>query len=198
MVVGERRSERVAALAVAATVGEGDGGHMSSAESSAESSDGEEAGRSGASEAAAMQGQAVVAEVLQWKRSRGKLWSLVRWEPDSVLGEYPVEWKEERALGSHWVAIGRAAVRVITRRRTGAVGGGAPSDRSSAAAARRSEQDEVAAKVVVQALAERKARDRRAVDRSARVVIAGGKRGAASAGGGEAGRPRRREWGWVA
>ena len=45
--------------------------------------------------------------MLQWKRSRGKLWGLVRWEPDLVLGEHPVEWKEERALGSHWVAIGR-------------------------------------------------------------------------------------------
>ena len=58
--VGERRSERVAALAVAATVGEGDGGHVSVAGSSADSSDGEEAGRSGASGAAAMQGQAAV------------------------------------------------------------------------------------------------------------------------------------------
>ena len=86
----------------------------------------------------------------------------------------------------------RKKVDVSTRRRTGAVGGGAPSDRSSAAAARRSEQDKAAAKVVAQALAERKARDRWAVKRSARVVIAGDKRGATSAGGGEACRPRTR------
>ena len=190
--VGERRSERVAALAVAATVGEGDGGHVSSAGSAAESSDGEEAGSGGASDEATTQGQAAVEEVLQWKRSRGKLWGLVRWEPDAVLGEHPVEWKEERALGSHWVAIGRAAVRGSSRRRTSAVGGGAPSDRSSAAAARRSAQDEAATKVVAQALAERKARDRRAVGRSARATIAGEKRGATSAGGGEGGRPRTR------
>ena len=140
-------------------------------------------------------------EVLQWKRSRGKLWGLVRWEPDAVLGEYPVEWKEERALGSHWVAIGRAAVQGSSRRRTSAVGGGAPSDRSSAAAARCSAQDEAAAKVVALALAERMARDRRVVARSARATIAGEKRGATSAGGGEGGRPRMRASqgvGWVA
>ena len=190
--VGERRSERVAALAAAAIVGEGDGGHVSAAGSAAESSDGEGSGSGGACDEATTQGQAAVEEVLQWKRSRGKLWGLVRWEPDAVLGEHPVEWKEERALGSYWVAIGRAAVQGSTRRRTRAVGGGAPSDRSSAAAARRSEQDVAAAKVVAQALAERKARDRRAVERSARVAIAGDKRGATSAGGGEGCRPRTR------
>ena len=51
-------------------------------------------------------------EVLQWKRSRGKLWDLVRWEPDSVLWEYPaamqgqavvvevLQWKRSR--GKLW------------------------------------------------------------------------------------------------
>ena len=192
--VGERRSERVAALAAAATVGEGYGGHVSSAGSAAESSDGEGSGSGGACDEATTQGQAAVEEVLQWKRSRCKLWGLVRWEPDVVLREHPVEWKEERALGSHWVAIGRAAVQGSLRRRTSAVGGGVPSDRSSAApaAARRSAQDEEATKVVAQALAERMARDRRAVARSARATIAGEKRGATSAGGGEGGRPRTR------
>ena len=37
-----------------------------------------------------------MAEVREWKRVRGgRLWGLVRWEPDPVAGEFPLDWLEE-------------------------------------------------------------------------------------------------------
>ena len=48
-----------------------------------------------------------VAAVLRWKRVKGKLVGLVRWEPDPVTGEFPPEWKGEGDLGADLVSEGR-------------------------------------------------------------------------------------------
>ena len=49
-----------------------------------------------------------VAAVLRWKRVKGKLLGLVRWEPDPVTGEFPPEWRGESDLGADLVSEGRA------------------------------------------------------------------------------------------
>ena len=46
-----------------------------------------------------------VAEVLGWKRVRGKLWGLVRWEPHALTGEWPTEWRPERDIGADLVKV---------------------------------------------------------------------------------------------
>ena len=118
--VGERRSERVAAglatvAVVAAAPPQGGGA------GSGEIFDGGGSSGSGECDAAGAEAEEVaVAEVRKWKRVRGRLWGLVSWEPDPVLGEFPLEWKAERDLGAHWVARGRALTRAAGRVRAGA------------------------------------------------------------------------------
>ena len=49
-----------------------------------------------------------VAAVLRWKRVKGKLLGLVRWEPGSVSGEFPPEWRGESDLvseGRAWMGL---------------------------------------------------------------------------------------------
>ena len=99
--VGERRSERVAAglttvAAVAASPPQGGGGGGGGI------SDGGDSSGSGEGEAAGAEAEGfAVAEVREWKRDRGRLLGLGRWEPDPVLGEFPLEWKGEKDLGAH-------------------------------------------------------------------------------------------------
>ena len=86
---------KVAVTVAAEDEGEKDDGVASEGESS-RAGDGD----SGADEEVAVAaGEALVAEVREWKRVRGGLWGLVRWEPDPVDGEFPLEWREERHLG---------------------------------------------------------------------------------------------------
>ena len=51
-----------------------------------------------------------LAAVLRWKRVKGKLLGLVRWEPDPVTGEFLPEWKGENDLGVDLVREGRAVL----------------------------------------------------------------------------------------
>ena len=61
-------------------------------------------------------GGSAVADVREWKRVRGRLWELVGREPDPVAGEFPLDWREEKDLGTFWVARGKAATRAPARR----------------------------------------------------------------------------------
>ena len=191
--VGERRSGRVAAkvaaVAAAAEERDRDGRAASDAESVCAGDD-----VSGAEEEVAIAaGEALVAEVREWKRARGRLWGLVRWEPDPVDGEFPLEWVEERHLGAHWVSEGRAA----TRRVRGSGRGRAAADvaalrKAKTAAACASESlASVAAEAKARAEVEVVARRARAVVRGERP-LAGGKRASGLEAGGEVGRPRTR------
>ena len=54
-----------------------------------------------------------VAAVLRWKCVKGKLFGLVRRQPDPVpvSGEFPPEWRGESDLGADLVREGRAPLR---------------------------------------------------------------------------------------
>ena len=189
--VGEKRSERVAAglatvAAVAAAPPQGGGA------GSGEISDGGGSSGSGECDAAGAEAEEVaVAEVRKWKRVRGTLWGLVSWEPDPVLGEFPLEWKAERDLGAHWVARGRALTRAAGRVRAGAGRAAGAVGGVEAEAARRAAR--IAAEVLSASrlVEEAAARERRALARGG-GQSAGVKRCSGDAAGGEAAGPRTR------
>ena len=53
------------------------------------------------------EGHPVIA-VLRWKRVKGRLLGLVRWEPDPASSEFPPEWRGESDLGADLVSEGKA------------------------------------------------------------------------------------------
>ena len=194
--VGERRSGRVAAkvAAVAAAVEERerDVRAASDAESACAGDD-----ASGSDEEVAIAaGEALVAEVREWKRARGRLWGLVRWEPDPVDGEFPLEWMEERHLRAHWVAEGRSRAATRGARITGRVRAAADvaalRKAKTAAACASESRTSVAAVAKARAEAEVVARRARAVVRGELPLARGGKRASGLEAGCEVGRPRTR------
>ena len=68
---------------------------------------------------------AVVREVVKWKRVRGTLQGLVRWEAGAEGTEWPLEWKQEKDLGAAWVRKGRQVL--AGRKRCAATRGAARS-----------------------------------------------------------------------